>query len=424
MKISIIGAGPGGYETAIYAASKGAEVILFNGGKLGGTCLNEGCIPTKTFCHYSENSTYEDAFEKKEGVILRLRKGVQYLLNNSNIKVVNSFASIKDSNTIVSEGIEYATDYIIIATGSKPASLHLPGSDESYIYDSTDILNMQKMPSNLSVIGGGVIGLEIASYMNNFGCEVSVYEYADSIIPNFDKEVSDKLEASLSLKGINIHTSTKVESVEDGCIAYSKNGETLYDETDNILIATGRKPNTEGLFCEGFSVAMNRDAILVNDNIKTSLPNVYAIGDVNGLQMLAHVAAFQGKRAVNHIFGSKDSINFNIVPAVVYTDPEVASVGLTEEQCVAHGYSIEVHKADFIGNGRAVSMSRTDGFAKVIINKTDNRILGGHIIGHNASELIQELVVMMNCGMTLEQCKSIIHAHPTFSEIIQLSINN
>lgn len=208
MKISIIGAGPGGYETAIYAASKGAEVILFNGGKLGGTCLNEGCIPAKTFCHYSENSKYEDAFEKKEGVILRLRKGVQYLLNNSKIKIVDSSASIKDSNTVISDGIEYATDYIIIATGSKPSSLPLPGSNESYIYDSTDILNMQKMPSNLSVIGGGVIGQEIASYMNNFGCDVSVYEYADSIIPNFDKEVSDKLEASLSLRGINIHTST------------------------------------------------------------------------------------------------------------------------------------------------------------------------------------------------------------------------
>lgn len=420
----IIGAGPGGYETAVEAAKRGMTVTLINDGPLGGVCLNEGCIPTKTFCHYAGKEDFAAVAARKEAVVSQLRNGVAYLLKNSNITIVEGKASFKNAQTVVVNGEEYAAKDIIIATGSKPAMQPISGIESEIVLTSTDVLNMNELPESICVIGGGVIGLEMASYLHRFGVEVTVLEYAPQVLPNFDAEISKRLKMLLTKQGIKIETDAQVTAIDDeGFVTYLKKGQEYNVECDKVLMAVGRTPNTAELSLEAAGVSYNKKGIEVDDNMQTSVPHIFAIGDVNGRMMLAHVATFQGYRALNSIQGKIDKIKFNLVPAAVFTIPEVASVGLTEAQCDDDELDYKAVMVPFGAVGKAIAMGEPDGFCKLITDNETRTILGCHIMGVHASDLIQEVVTMMNIGVTIDDAKDIIHAHPTLNEIIQIAIH-
>jgi dihydrolipoamide dehydrogenase len=422
MKITIIGAGPGGYETAIYAAKQGFEVTIVTDGPLGGTCLNEGCIPTKTLCHYAGKIEYDVAFQKKQQVVEQLTKGVKFLLKG--VHIVNGHAVIKDAHTIVVDDVtEISSDYIIIATGSVPSKPNIPGIDLDNVLYSNDILNIEQLPESICIVGGGVIGLEVASYLNAFGVETTVIEYADEVLPAMDKEVAKRIRTILNKRGVDIITSAKVTEIDSDGVTYECSGGGEYVEADKVLIAVGRKANIENLGIESLGIIFSRRGIDIDDNMKTSVDNIYAIGDVNGRMMLAHVATYQGKRAVNAILGKKDKIQFNYVPSVVYTTPEIAAVGLTEEECEDQELDYRILKAPYSSNGKAVSMNETDGFCKVIVDNETNQILGCHIIGAHASDLIAEATTLISVHATIDDIKDIIHPHPSLCEIFQNTIN-
>lgn len=421
MKITIIGAGPGGYETAIYAAKKGIEVTLIAEGPLGGTCLNEGCIPTKTFCHYAGNTDYAVALQKKQQVVEQLKKGLQFLLKG--ITVVNGHAVLKDAHTVVVDGTEYSSDYIIVATGSVSAKLNIPGIELDNVLYSNDILSMEALPESICVVGGGVIGLEMASYLNAYGVEVTVVEYADEVLPNLDADLAKRIRAILAKKGVDIVTSAKVTEIDSDGVTYIYKGEEEYVEADAVLMAVGRRANVENLGLEAVGVVCGRKGIEVDDNMKTNIDSVYAIGDVNGRLMLAHVATFQGKRAINAILGKKDNIQFNFTPSVVYTTPEVASVGMSEAACDEEELDYRILKMPFSSNGKAVTMNETDGFCKVIIDNETEQMLGCHIIGPHASDLIAEATSLISMHATIQDMQDIIHPHPSLCEIFQNTIN-
>jgi len=420
----IIGAGPGGYETVVEAAKRGMKVTIVNDGPLGGVCLNEGCIPTKTFCHYAGKEDFAAVAAKKEAVVNQLRNGVAYLLKNPNITVVEGRASFKDAQTVTVGDTEYTAKDIIIATGSKPASLPIPGADLPFVLDSTDVLNMKELPESICVIGGGVIGLEMASYLHRFGVEVTVLEYAPQILPNYDAEIAKRLKQLMGRQGIKIETDARVTAIdEEGFVTYQKGDKTIDVPCDKVLMAVGRKPNIEGLNLDAVGIAYGKKGIETDENMQTNIPHVYAIGDVNGKMMLAHVATFQGYRALNHIQGREDKIRFDLVPSVVFTEPELASVGLTEAQCDDEELDYKCIKVPFGAVGKAVAMGQTDGFCKLIIDNESRTILGCHIMGSHASDLIQEVVTMMNLNVNIDFAADIIHAHPTLGEIIQTAIH-
>lgn len=427
----IIGGGPGGYETAVEAAKRGLEVTLISEGPLGGTCLNEGCIPTKTFCHYAElieqnikagldcKPSFAAAAERKQAVVEQLRSGIDMLLKN--VQVVQGRAEFKDSKTVICNGQEYTADKIIIATGSVSASLPIPGAESCLT--SKEILDLTEVPGSLCVIGGGVIGLEFASIFRSFGSEVTVLEFCPNILPRFDIDLAKRLKQSLSKRGINIELQAQVTRIDGNSVTYIKKDKEFTVQADMVLMAVGRRPNVEGLNLEAAGVDYTRKGITVNDRFETSVPGVYAIGDVTGGIMLAHAATYQGLHALNGICGQQDSIHFDLIPAAVFTMPEVATVGMTEEQCKEQGWDFRCLKSFYRANGKAVSMDETDGYCKVIVDN-DGKVLGAHIMGAHASDLIHEIAAAMNLGATLEQLQSVIHAHPTLSEVLQSALHN
>jgi len=430
MRLLIIGGGPGGYETAVEAAKRGMEVTLITEGPLGGTCLNEGCIPTKTFCHYAElieqnlkvgldcKLSFEAAAERKQAVVGQLRSGIDILLKN--VQVVRGKAEFKDSKTILCNGTEYTADKIIIATGSVSVSLPIPGAESCLT--SREILKLTEVPQSLCVIGGGVIGLEFASIFRSFGSEVTVLEYCPNILPRFDVDLAKRLKQSLSKRGINIEVQAQVTAIDGGRVTYVKKEKEYSMQAGKVLMAVGRRPNTEGLNLEAAGIDYTRKGITVDDCFETSVPGIYAVGDVTGGIMLAHAATFQGLHALNHICGREDGIRFDLIPAAVFTMPEVATVGLTEEQCKERGLQVRCLKSFYRANGKAVSMDEPEGYCKLIAGM-DGTVLGAHVMGAHASDLIHEVVTLMNFGGTIEKMKSVIHAHPTLSEILQSVFN-
>ena len=430
MRLLIIGAGPGGYETAVEAAKRGMEVTLISEGPMGGTCLNEGCIPTKTFCHYAElieqnlkagldcKPSFAAAAERKQAVIEQLRGGIDMLLKG--VQVVQGRAQFKDAKTVVCNGTEYTADKIIIATGSVSASLPIPGADSCIT--SKEILDLKEVPASLCVIGGGVIGLEFASIFRSFGSEVTVLEYCPNILPRFDVDLAKRLKQSLSKRGINIEVQAQVTRIDGNTVTYIKKEKEFTVQADKILMAVGRRPNVEGLNLEAAGIDYTRKGITVNDRFETSVPGIYAVGDVTGGIMLAHAATYQGLHALNSICGQSDSIRFDLIPAAVFTMPEVATIGLTEEQCKEQELEVRCLKSFYRANGKAVSMDETDGYCKIIAGQ-DGTILGAHILGAHASDLIHEIAAVINMGGTLEKMQSVIHAHPTLSEIVQSALH-
>ncbi len=431
MRLLIIGAGPGGYETAVEAAKRGMEVTLISEGPLGGTCLNEGCIPTKTFCHYAElieqnlkaglecKPSFSAAAERKQAVIEQLRGGIDMLLKG--VQVVQGRAQFKDAKTVVCNGQEFTADKIIIATGSVSASLPIPGADSCIT--SKEILELNEVPASLCVIGGGVIGLEFASIFRSFGSEVTVLEYCPNILPRFDVDLAKRLKQSLSKRGINIEVQAQVTRIDGNTVTYIKKEKEFTVQADKILMAVGRRPNTDGLNLEAAGIDYTRKGITVNDRFETSVPGIYAVGDVTGGIMLAHAATYQGLHALNAICGQTDSIRFDLIPAAVFTMPEVATVGLTEEQCKEQELEVRCLKSFYRANGKAVSMDETDGYCKIIVAQ-DNKIQGAHLMGAHASDLIHEIAAVMNLNGNLEQLQNVIHAHPTLSEVLQTALHN
>ena len=430
MRLLIIGGGPGGYETAVEAAKRGLEVTLISDGPLGGTCLNEGCIPTKTFCHYAElieqnlkagldcNPSFAAAAERKQAVVEQLRSGIDILLKN--VQVVRGRAEFKDSKTVLCNGKEYSADKIIIATGSVSASLPIPGAESCLT--SKEILDLTEVPESLCVIGGGVIGLEFASIFRSFGTEVTVLEFCPNILPRFDVDLAKRLKQSLSKRGINIEVQAQVTRIDGNTVTYLKKDKEFTVQADKILMAVGRRPNTEGLNLEAAGIDYTRKGITVNDRFETSVPGIYAVGDVTGGIMLAHAATYQGLHALNCICGQTDSIRFDLIPAAVFSMPEVATIGLTEEQCKEQELEVRCLKSFYRANGKAVSMDETDGYCKIIV-ASDGKILGAHLMGAHASDIIHEIAAVMNLGSNLDMLQSVIHAHPTLSEVLQSALH-
>lgn len=431
MRLLIIGAGPGGYETAVEAVKRGMEVTLVTDGQLGGTCLNEGCIPTKTFCHYAElieqnrkaglevNIDFRNIAERKDAVIGQLRGGIESLLKG--VDVVYGKASFKDAHTVTAGGQDYEADRIIIATGSQSAILPIPGADTAMT--SREILALREVPSSICVIGGGVIGLEFASLFRSFGSEVTVLEYCKELLPRFDTDIAKRLKQALGKRGIRIETQAQVTAIDGGTVRYIKKDTECEVQSDAVLMAVGRRANIEGLNLEAAGIEYDRRGIKVDAGFRTSAADIYAVGDVTGGIMLAHVATYQGLRALNDIEGKQDSIRFDVVPAAVFTMPEVAVVGMTEDECKEQGIAIRCLKSFYRANGKAVSMDEAEGYCKVIASAEDGRILGCHIMGAHSSDMIHEVVVMMNMNASLSDVRNIIHAHPTLSEVLQAAIH-
>ena len=426
MKILIIGAGPGGYETALEAARLGAEVTLVSDGPLGGVCLNEGCIPTKTFVSgAADGLSVGQIQERKTAVVEQLRGGIQMLLSKAGVRLVEGRACFKDAHTVLIAGEELTADNIIIATGSHSASLPIPGLELDGVLDSAGILELAEVPASLCIIGGGVIGLEFASVFAKLGSAVSVLEFCPGILPRFDSDIAKQ---QLSRAGIVIETGaqvTAIASLPDARLKvnYLRKEAEESVECEIVLMAVGRRPSVEGLGLEKAGVQFSARGIVVDGSMRTSVPHIFAIGDVTGGIMLAHAATFHGRKALSAIFGLEDNIRMDICPAAVFTDPELATVGLSEEECKERGIAFHCLKSFFRANGKAVAMDRTEGLCKLVIEDGTDRILGCHIMGEHASDLVQEVAIAMNFDCTAARLRDVIHAHPTLSEIVLNAAN-
>lgn len=433
--IIIIGGGPGGYKTATYAASKGLTVLVVEKAELGGTCLNCGCIPTKTYARNAEiiqtlkeadvygldelsfSFNFKTAYERKNNVIDVLRNGISTLLSAPGITVVKGEAVLKSASSVSVNGEEYSAKNIIIATGSESKTLPIADLDADMICDSTWLLSTDTLPKRICIVGAGVIGMEFASILNSFGCEVSVVEFLKECLPALDGDIAKRLRKCLEKRGVAFYMQSGLKSAAKGKVVFEKKGKETELETEKVLLAVGRKPNVEGLGLDEVGIAYDKKGITVTDMMQTSVPGVYAIGDVNGRQMLAHAAEMQGKRAVNSILGLQDDIRFEIMPAAIFTNPEAACVGKTEELLKAEGVEYICQKHYYRANGKALAMNETEGMLKLLAGK-DGLIIGCHVYGAHAADLVQEVSVLMCRNTTLQQLHDMTHIHPTLSEII------
>ena len=444
--VIVIGAGPGGYVCAIRAAQLGLRTACVEKrATLGGTCLNIGCIPSKALLQSSENFDevshhYKDHGIMVEGVKLDLArmqarkgevvtanvKGVEFLFKKNKVTWLKGAGRIAGPNQVEVDGTTYAARHIVLATGSE--SIPLPGVevDEKRIVTSTGALELDHVPGHLVVIGGGYIGLELGSVWKRLGSEVTVVEYLDRLVPGMDGEVGKQFERTLGKQGIKFRLSTKVTAAKAGdagvelTLEPAKGGDPTTLTADVVLVAIGRRAYTAGLGIEEAGVALDdRGRIVVDAHWATNVPGVHAIGDVIAGPMLAHKAEEEGVAVAERIAGQAGHVNYGVIPGVVYTWPEVASIGQTEEQLKADGASYKVGKFPFTANGRARAMGSTDGFVKILADKATDRILGAHIIGPDAGTLIAELATAMEFGASSEDVARICHAHPSLSEAVK-----
>ena len=408
----VIGAGPGGYRAAEYAAKQGLKVVIIEGAEVGGTCLNVGCIPTKTYVH---SASFLEARERMATVVPQLRAGVEAILSHPNITLLRGKAAFIDAHTVSVGDDAVTAPHIIIATGSETKWLPIQGINDPRVVDSTGLLNLETLPKRLTIIGAGVIGMEFASVFNRFGSEVTVIEYLKECLPTLDSDIAKRLRKYMEKQGITFKMKTAVENVADL-------------DADIILMATGRKPRTEGLNLEAVGITLTpQGAIPVNDNFQVTsltsdlspLTSIYAIGDVNGKQLLAHAAEMQAIHAVNHILGKQDNIRFDIMPAAIFTEPEAACVGPTEDQLKEGGIVYECHKSFWRANGKAQAMGQTEGMLKLFAAPGDGLILGCHAYGAHAADMVQEVSALMCRDTTVAQLRDMVHIHPTLNEIVR-----
>lgn len=426
----IIGSGPGGYQAARYAAQQGLKVVIVENSHAGGTCLNCGCIPTKTFAHEAEllrnplltdedrlRWNFKTLLERKQTIVEQLRKGVETILQHPNITFVKGFGRLSGIHSVTVGDEEFTAKNIILATGSHAKLPPVDGINDPSVMTSTELLSCSSIPKQLCIIGAGVIGMEFASAFNAFGCKVTVVEYMKECLPTIDGDIAKRLRKSLEKQGVTFIMQAGVSSIQNGTVTYEKKGKQATVVADSVLVATGRAANTDNMGLEGVGVEFNRQGIVVDDNMQTNIPGIYAIGDVNGKMMLAHAATFQGYRAINHILGKDDLINFDIMPAAIFTYPEAASVGISEENAKQADLVYSCGKGFYRANGKALSMGETEGLLKLIADK-DGKIIGCHVFGVHAADLVQEVTSLMNKNATVEDLKNIIHIHPTVGEIL------
>lgn len=435
--IIIIGSGPGGYRTAAYAAAKGKTVTIFEEGHLGGTCLNVGCIPTKTFARTAEAAgemrnaaqlglravepefSFADIVARKDAIVDQLRQAVASVLSAPGITLVNAKATFVDDHTVEADGQRYSADNIIIATGSSHKTLRLEALDESMLLTSDTLLSLTDFPRRLVIVGAGVIGMEFASIFRQLGAEVTVVEFLKECIPALDADVAKRLRKVLEKQGVEFYMQSAVKKIAEGCVTFERKGKEQSVEADKVLMAVGRKPNVEGYGLENTSIKYDNRGIAVDDNMLTNVSSVYAIGDVNARMMLAHAATMQGLHVVNHILGVADDIRLDIMPAAIFTNPEAASVGMTEDQLKADGIEVEVRKKNYRTNGRALAMAETEGMIKLIAEANSGEILSCHAYGAHSADIVQEISALMCKHTSLKQLHEMIHIHPTINEMLQ-----
>lgn len=446
--IVIIGSGPGGYVCAIRCAQLGLKTaIIEKYNTLGGTCLNVGCIPSKAWLdssekfheashHFQDHGIelpevklhFDKMRERVENVVGHITKGVDFLMKKNKITVFTGLGSFIDANTIKVSGEkeeQIKARNIVIATGSKPASFPGMEIDKKRIISSTEALYLKEQPKSLTVIGGGVIGLEMGSVYMRLGTKVTVVEYADSILPTMDRALGKEMMKVLKKQGMEFHLGTAVEKVENTgsatkITAKGKDGKPLEFETDYTLVSVGRKPYTTGLNLEAAGVKLDeRNRVEVNNHQQTSIPHIYAIGDVVRGAMLAHKAEEEGVFVAEYLAGEKPHIDYNLIPGVVYTWPEVASVGKTEEELKAAGIKYNKGQFPFKASGRAKASEESDGFIKVLSDSTTDEVLGVHMIGPRCADMIAEAVLAMEYRASAEDIARICHPHPTFTESLK-----
>lgn len=441
----IIGAGPAGYNAAERAAHKGLKTLIFDKHKLGGVCLNTGCIPTKTMLYSAklfeqakesakygisiENPgfDYKKIIQRKNKVVRKLVGGVAAKLKNAGVEVIAQKASVwkrkKDSIVLKSGDKLFQARNLLIATGSVPFIPPIKGLERDKILTHVEILDLETPPKSLAIIGGGVIGLEFGSFFNSMGTQVTIIEMMPEILPETDAEFSAMLRKEYSKKGIDFHLNAKVTELRDSEIFFHKDGNTQRLAAEKILVCTGRKPVTEGLGLENIGVEMHKDGIKIDQHCRTNIPNVYAAGDVTGFSLLAHTAYREGEVAVNHITGRNDQMRYNAIPAVVYTNPELASVGLTEEQARKQNIEYQVRSLPMQYAGRFVAENEgKNGTAKILVGKKYGEILGVHLLANPASEMIYAAGTFIEAQFRTRDVEEIVFPHPTVSEIIREAI--
>lgn len=440
--VVVLGAGPGGYVAAIRAAQLGAKVALIEEEAIGGTCLNWGCIPTKTLVknaeilHLIEKASgrgikigkpeidIKQMMQTKDKVVKQMVGGIEVILKSNNIDIIKGRGNVQGDHSISiisgkDQGKEISYKKLIIATGSKAFIPPIPGLKEEGILTNKEILSLEEIPKHLIVIGGGVIGAEFATIFKALGSEVTIVEMAPKLVPNMDGDISNMLKESLQMKGINVLVDSKVEEVKKQGAQYKVRvaGKEEKEITgDKILVSVGRQPNLEAIKDSG--VKTEKKGIIVNEKLETNKEDIYAIGDVTGEILLAHVASTQGIIAVENALGKTREMDYRFVPSGIYTIPEIGSVGLTEEQAKAKYENISVGKFPLTASGKALAMDETDGLVKVITETKYGEILGVHIFGANATEIIAEATAIMQLEGTIEELLRIIHAHPTMAESI------
>ncbi len=440
--VAVIGGGPGGYVAAIKARQLGKSVCLIEKNKIGGTCLNVGCIPTKYLL--TNSNKYAELFEYhklgiqiervdldykkmisgKEALVKKLTDGVKFLLRKNKVDVISGTASFIDKETLnvdTGSGVEkVSASNILIATGSMPILPELFGYDGEIVCSSKEALEWEKAPDSILIVGGGVVGCELATIYSNLGTEVTIVEMQDKLIPNMDSELGKFARNKLEQKGVNIFTEVKVDNIAKGsdtAIVEMSNGTKI--EVAKVVVSIGRKANLESLNCEVAGIAIKNGKITVNNKMKTSTPGIYAIGDACcSLYDLAHSAMKEGIIAIENIIGNDEEMKYDAIPSCVYTSPEIASVGLTEQQASSIGIEITKGRFSFVANGKAVSMGEAEGFVKIIADKKTDVILGAQMAGPHVTDLIAQMVIAVDNRLVATEIADPVYAHPTLSEAI------
>ena len=439
--VIILGAGPGGYVAAIKAAQKGLKTAIIEKEAIGGVCLNWGCIPTKSllksakvyqqFLHAKDygilvkniediTPDWPSIIKRKDKIVRRLTGGVKMLLKKNNVDIYEGFGEVISNNEIKVNDETLKTKNFILSTGASPILPPIDGLKEAYeskfLMTSKELLDIDSIPKELVIIGGGVIGLEFATIFNSFGSKVTIIEREDKILLNVDDDVRDTMLKLIKKDKIEVLTESSVTKIGKSDVTYkNKNGEDMTLKADKVLLSIGMKANLKGF--ESLKVKMNRNFVEVNEYMQTSIKNIYAIGDMNGKMMLAHVASHQGITAINHILGKSETMNYKQIPSAIYSFPEIAQIGYTEKEAKEAKLEYKTSTFPLQANGKALSANETDGFIKIIASKKYNEILGVHIVADNASDLISEAVMTMKLEGTADEIAHAVHPHPTISEV-------
>ena len=438
-QVIVIGAGPGGYVAAIKCARLGLKTAIVESRDVGGTCLNRGCIPTKSLLHSAEvyhAVTHSEALgistgavsfdfakmhEKKAEVVTKLRTGVEGLLAANKIDILRGTGVIQGPGSVLVGENTYLADNIIIATGSIPAKPPIPGLELEGVITSDELLEKtDAFDPSLVIIGGGVIGVEFASVYATLGCSVTVVEAMPRILPTLDADIAQNLNMNLRKKGVKVNAGAMVKQIvkdEDGLtVEFEAKGKMQSVKAGKVLVAIGRRPNTAGLFGEGFSLEMERGRIVTNDKFETSVPGIYAIGDVCSKIQLAHVASCQGIAVAEIIAGHAPTIRLDLVPSCIYTSPEIASIGMTEAEAAEKGIAVKTGKFMMHGNGKTIIAGGERGFIKVVCDAQNGKVLGAQLMCERATDMLSEITTAIVGGMTVEQMQNVVRPHPTFNE--------